>query len=292
MRPMSAYTASGLISGGTVPEPARASISLLSHHLDSADGAIFGVVSPSWPRVRRNINAPGPRASATVSKQSGFPISAVILGGIIATSVAVALSLLLLFCLWHRGRKRRRKKAGDLENGRFLLASHDIGSTGSSSANHSKDSPRSNLNDAPLITQPSSKAAVPLSLPTLPISQVSGGNNGRARSLPHHPPLPPPPVLHLERGARRGNSFPVARPRTTGPIESSNRVSVIPNPWDSGAKPSAAPFERGIFGLPPSALAVRPANPFRAGLPRTPRERQTFLPPESRPQFTVAVNRT
>jgi len=256
-----------------------------SHHLGSDDGGIFGVVSPSWPRVRRNINAPRPTGSTTVSKskQSGIPISAVALG---AASVAVALSLLFLFCLWHRRRKRRRKKAGDLEKGGFLLPSSPV----SSFANHSKNSPRSNWNDAPLFTQPSFKAAVPLSLPPLPISQVSGGNNGRARSLPHPHPLPPPPVLHPEREARRGNSFPVARSRTTEP----NRVSFLPNPWDSGAKPSAAPFEPGIFELPSSALAVRPANSFRAGgLPRTPRGRQTFPPPpQSRPQFTVAVNRT
>jgi len=241
---------------------------------------------------------------------TSFPISAVTLGGIIAASVAVALLLLLLFCLWRRRRKRRRKKAGDRENGGFLLASHDIGSREGvsfypsapiavvltrdekSSANHSNDSPRSNLNDAPLITQPSSKAAVPLSLPTLPISQVSGGNNGRARSLPRPPPLLPPPVLHPEREARRGDSFPVARAATTRPVGSSDRVSFLPNPWDSGAKPSAAAFERVIFGLPSSAPVVRPANSFRAGLPRTPRERQTFLPPELRPQFTVAVDRT
>ena len=143
------------------------------------------------------------------------------------------------------------------------------------------------------MSQPSSKAAAPVSVPTLLISQVS---DGRARPLPRPPPLLLRPVLHPEHEERRRDSFIAARSRTTKPMGSSDRGSFLPNSWDGGAKPSPVAFKRVIFGLPSSAPAVRPANSFRAGLSRTPREPRTFLPPELRPieltQFTVAVNRT
>jgi len=258
------------------------SVPLLSHHLGTVNEEIFGVVSPSWPSVRPNLSA----SRATVSKKSGsFPISAVTLGGIIAAGVTVVLLLLLPFYLRHRRRKRRSKKAGDLENRKILLASHERGGHGSSSAKHSNDIPRSNLKYPLSISQPYN-AAGPVSLPTLPISQMSDGKNGRAHPLSRPPPLLLPPALRPGREARRGVSFTVARSRTTELMGSSNRGSFLPNPWDSGAKPSPAAFERVIFGLP-SAPAVRAANSFRAGLPRTPREPRTFLPPESRPPSSV-----
>jgi hypothetical protein len=240
-------------------------------------------------------------------------MSAVAVGEIIVASVAVSLLLLLLFCLWRRRRKRRRKKGGDLENGGLLLASPDIDSREgvslypsapialvltkdekSTAKQHDpNDSPRSSLKGAPLTIQPSSKTAVLPSLPTLPISQVSGGNNGKIRSLSYPPHLIPPPVLHPEREARRGprDPFPVARSMTVRSVRGSVRASVLPNPWDSGAKPSAAALEWVIFQLPPSTPVVRLASPSRAGLPRSPRERQTFPPAKLRPQLTVDVNR-
>ena len=56
-----------------------------------------------------------------------------------------------------------------------------------SSTNHSDDLPRRNLNHDSLISQPSSKVATPVSLPTLPIPKVRDGKHRRVCSLtrPH-----------------------------------------------------------------------------------------------------------
>jgi hypothetical protein len=150
------------------------------------------------------------------------------------------------------------------------------------------DSPRLNPSPSPLLSQqrsqPLSEATTPISLPISSNQQVPGGKLRKARLE-----RPPPLVLRRERSdreARQGESLATARPRSIKLTGVSNRESVLPNPWDSGAQPSPAAFELVFFGLPsfsaPAPTSVRSKGSFKAGLPKTPRETRTFQPHDVR----------
>jgi len=253
-------------------------------YLGSANGA--NIDSMSLARDRQINNA----RRATISMKSGLPLSDAALGGIIAGSLVVLWLLFVLVFLRRRSRNRQLERAsiGDVENRGLLPASYDSSRHRSVSVTQSIDSPRLNPSPSPLLSQqrsqPLSEATTPISLPRSSNHQVPDRNIRKARLE-----RPPPLVLRRERSdreARQGESLAMARPRSIKFTGVSNRDSVLPNPWDSGAKPSPAAFELVFFGLPsfsaPAPAPVRSKGSFKAGLPRTPRETRTFQPHEVR----------
>ena len=74
-------------------------------------------------------------------------------------------------------------------------------------------------------------------------------------------------VLHLERGARRGDSLW----RDRGPPDPWEVVTeaVFPKPWDSDVKLSPGAFERVIF-RPPQPLPCAPQTRSGRGFPESP----------------------
>jgi hypothetical protein len=167
------------------------------------------------------------------------------------------------------------------------------------------DSPRLKQSPAPLPSkqrsQPSpEETTAPVSSPASSNPRIPNGNVRKARLE-----RPPPLVLRRERSdreAKQSDPSTMTRPRSRSrsrsirPTEGSSRVSVLPNPWDSGAPPSPGAFELVFFGLPSFAPPVRPANSLKAGLPRTPRETRSFQSPEVKslevPQFAADHTRT
>ncbi|KAF8480496.1 hypothetical protein DFH94DRAFT_743486 [Russula ochroleuca] len=125
----------------------------------------------------------------------------------------------------------------------------------------------------------SSETAVPISPPASLSSRVTDERIRKA-SLPTRPP---PLRLNPGRAVRKvriSDSVSVSKSRTISPMDGDNRGSFLPNPWDSDAKPQPAAFELAIFQPPSFTVSVCPANAFKAGLPRTPRETRTFISPK------------
>lgn len=117
----------------------------------------------------------------------------------------------------------------------------------------------------------SSGTAVPVNPPASPFSRVTGE---RIRK-PSLPTRPPPFILHPERVVRKTpkiDSNTVAKSRTITFTDEGNLGSLLPNPWDSDAKPQHVKFESPILQRPSFTASVRRANALKAGLPRTPRE--------------------
>jgi hypothetical protein len=130
-----------------------------------------------------------------------------------------------------------------------------------------------------------SETAVLVSPPTSSSFRVTG-ERMRKPSLPKRPP---PLLLHPERLVRRVPKIDcntATKPRTITPTDGGSRgslASLLPNPWDSDAKPHHATFESPIFQRPSFAVSMPRANAFmEAGLPRTPRETRIFMPPKVR----------
>ena len=125
----------------------------------------------------------------------------------------------------------------------------------------------------------SSGFAVAISPPALPFSKATDKRIRKA-SLPARPP---PLLLPPERAVREAqkSETTAAKTRTISLTDGDNRGSFLPNPWDSGAepqRPQPAAFEWEFF-QPPSFIApARPANTYKVGLPRTPRETRNFMP--------------
>ena len=121
----------------------------------------------------------------------------------------------------------------------------------------------------------SSKTAAPVNHPASPSSKVTGG---RIRK-PSPPMCTPPLVLHRERVVRKApktDSNTVAKSRTIIIADEGSRgslLTLLPNPWDSGARPQHASFDSPIFRRPffTARPGVRRANALIAGLPRNPR---------------------
>ena len=54
---------------------------------------------------------------------------------------------------------------------------------------------------------------------------------------------------------------------------------MLPNPWDSNVEPQQPPaaFEWEFFQVLSFIAPVRPANTYKVGLPRTPRDTRNFV---------------
>lgn len=129
----------------------------------------------------------------------------------------------------------------------------------------------------------SSETAVPVNPPASLPSWVTGE---RVRK-PSLPTRPPPLVLHPERVVRNSNT--VGESRTITFSNDGNRDSLgslLPNPWDSSAKPQNATFELPILLQPSFTGPVHRSNVLKARLPRTPRETRTLMPPKVRSEVT------
>ena len=126
----------------------------------------------------------------------------------------------------------------------------------------------------------SSGTAVAISPPALPTSKVTDKRIGKAFLPARPPPLLLPPERAV-REAQKSETIPAAKTRTISVTDGDNRGSFLPNPWDSGAgpqRPQPAAFEWELF-QPPSFIApTRPANTYKVGLPRTPRDTRNFMP--------------
>jgi len=130
----------------------------------------------------------------------------------------------------------------------------------------------------------SPETAIPVNLPPPPSSRVT---SGRIRK-PSLPMRPPPVVLRPKRLVRKPqkiHSRTLAKSGTITFTDEGNRGSpgsMLPNPWDSGAKPIYATFESPILQRPSFTESARRANALKAGGPRTPRETRIFkfMPPE------------
>ncbi len=114
-----------------------------------------------------------------------------------------------------------------------------------------------------------------------PVNPPASPSSGERIRKPSLPTCPPPLLLHPERIVRKSpkiDSDSVAKSRTITPTDGDNRGSLgslLPNPWDSDAKPQTATFESPIYQRPSFTGSVRRANTFKARLPRTPRETRT-----------------
>ncbi|KAH9958218.1 hypothetical protein BC827DRAFT_1156907 [Russula dissimulans] len=236
---------------------------------------------PRPPRGRLAVRA----SDATVSKDSKSTLTGAAIAGIIVASLAVLL-LLFLSCYYL---KRRRRKAPithvpKVEHGFLRQGSDGLGSHGTLTASFSDGlpQPQSISTHRPSMSQSSSVTAVSVSPPTLPSSKVTDGKDEKALL-----PAPPPPlVLRPDRSdslSMEQQPAPVRIEKSrsiksTKSTKGRGRESVLPNPWDSDAKPSRAAFQSMVFKLPPSSIAsIRPA------LPQTPRERRTSVSPELKP---------
>jgi len=233
---------------------------------------------PSSPRGRLAARA----SHATVSKDSKSTLSGAAIAGIIVASLAVLL-LLFLSCYYL---KRRRRKAPithvpKVGHGILRQGSDGLGSHGTVTASFSDGlpQPQSISSHRPSMSQSSSVTAVSVSPPTLPSSKVTDGKDEKALL-----PAPPPPlVLRPDRSdslSMKQQPAPVRveKSRSIKSTKGKGRESVLPNPWDSDAKPSRAAFQSMVFKLPPSSIAsIRPA------LPQAPRERRTSVSPELKP---------
>ena len=129
----------------------------------------------------------------------------------------------------------------------------------------------------------SSETVVPVNRQASPSSRVRGEMT-RKPSLPR---LPPPLILYREGIVRQAPKIKsVAKLRTVtftftdGGSRDSLVPSILPGPWDSGARPQHASFafDSPIFQRP-SFLAS--ASLLKSGLPRNPRDSR-FMPPKTR----------
>ncbi|KAI9435245.1 hypothetical protein F5148DRAFT_1154679, partial [Russula earlei] len=242
---------------------------------DSNDtGPHVSRLSSSRPRGRRDTSA----SDATVSRGSRPSVSGAAIAGVLVACLVILLLLFLPCYLKRRRRKLQSKPVNNAEDGVLQQPNPDSFAT----VMTTYDLPPRKSSHSPSISQSSSITAVSVGRPTSSSSQVSDVKSGKERL----PARPPPLVLRPERSkseTRRGNPSPMAKRGTIRTVGGS-RVSVLPNPWDGEARPPSAAFERMDFQLPSLATSpLRPANSFKAGLPRTPRQRRTFVSPEVRP---------
>lgn len=135
----------------------------------------------------------------------------------------------------------------------------------------------SNSSPAPFASQASSQTAVPVSLPTPSSFQATDEGNGKARF--QVPPRPPPLLLRPVRADWSARQGGMTRSGAIRHREVDNRVGVLPNPWDGGARPRPTTVKSVTFLLPPSTSPLHPTTFFKAkaGLPQNPREPRTFL---------------
>jgi len=232
---------------------------------------------PSRSRSRRAINA-------TVSRASKSTLSGAALAGIIVASLAVLL-LLLLSCSYLL--KRRRRKTPNthiVENGLLRNAGNGLGSHGLVTAGFSNDLPPPRIlpGHRPSTSQASSVTVVSVNIPTSPSSKVIDIDGKKDESI-LLPTLPPPLVLRPERTDSLGkvqqpDPVRIEKSKSVKSTKGRGRESVLPNPWESDAKPYRAAFQSMVFKLPPSSIAS-----IRPGLPQTPRERRASLSPEVKP---------
>jgi len=205
------------------------------------------------------------------------------LAGITAASLVVLLLLLLSCCyLKRRRRKTPSAHAPEVENGFLHQASGGLGSRETATASFLDDLPPRIPSHHPSSSQASSVTAVSVSFPTSPPSKVTDEKDKGALL----PARPPPLVLRPERSdslrkVQQPDFLRIEKSRSIKSTRGRGRESVLPNPWDSDAKPSRAAFQSMVFKLPPSSVAsIRPGLPR---VPRTPRERRNTLSPEVRP---------